>query len=203
MSEATIQIQAGLWDTNDFPRSFTRDIARRASPPPLPLGELKLKQALGAFDRTDSWEKARAARERLLALPVEVVPSVLRELGEPQPPERFDVLLRLLLKWKTLDDVLEILRAGANGVLRASLAEALGYYASEIHAADEGARSRVAAALARLTRDQDVGVRIAAVEAIGLAGLASLLGEVLRERVNADINDSVRAEAAAVLEEAE
>ncbi len=202
MGEATILIQPGA--TNDFPRIFTRQLARRARPPTDMIGELKLKQALQAFDTTTSWEEARAARDRVLALSVDVVPSVLRELGEPQPPERFDVLIGLLIKWNTIDEVLEILRAGeTRGVLRASLTGALGYYASEIHAADEAARSRVAAALAALTRDLDVGVRIAAVEAIGLAGLSSGLREVLRERASLDSNDSVRAEAAAALEEIE
>jgi hypothetical protein len=128
-----------------------------------------------------------------------VTPGVLAELAKPQPPERFDVLLRLLLKWKSAEEVLEIAASANVGwILRASLAEALRYYADD---GDARTRERIAVALARLARDDHDGVRIAAVEAIGLAGLSRdpEVARVLADAADHDPNLDVQEEARGIL----
>jgi hypothetical protein len=169
-----------------------------------PVADLKLRLALAAFDRAQSWKESQEAQRRLLALGPEVVPSVLAELAEPQPPERFDVLVALLVKWKTADEAMDLARSeGAGWVLRASLAEALGHYADALHARDARTRERIASVLAHLARDSNAGVRIAAVEAIGLAKLTAdpQTREVLRHVASGDPNADVKNEAQTVLEQ--
>lgn len=167
--------------------------------------DLILRQALEAFDRARSYEEARAARERLLGIGPEVLPSVIAELSETQPPDRFDALLGLLLRWQRPDDAIDLaLSEGAGPDLRAAMAEAMARHVEADPGSAEVAR-RIGSALARLARDPDAGVRITAVEAIGLAGLAGApeLRELLRGVASDDGNDQVRREARQVLGEAE
>ena len=176
--------------------SITRELQRDAA------GNLKLHEALVAFDRTRSWAETQAAQGRVLALGRDIVPSVLAELGEPQPPERFDVLLALLMKQQTADELIELARSGAAGwVLRAALAEALSHYAESLH--DAAVKERISSVLVQLSRDSEPGVRIAAVEAIGLSKLGAdpQVREVLRRVASEDSNADVRREAKIVLDE--
>jgi len=176
--------------------SITRELQRDAA------GNLKLHEALVAFDRTRSWAETQAAQGRVLALGRDIVPSVLAELGEPQPPERFDVLLALLMKQQTADELIELARSGAAGwVLRAALAEALSHYAESLH--DAAVKERISSVLVQLSRDTEPGVRIAAVEAIGLSKLGAdpQVREVLRRVASEDSNADVRREAKIVLDE--
>ena len=176
--------------------SITRELQRDAA------GNLKLHEALVAFDRTRSWAETQAAQGRVLALGRDIVPSVLAELGEPQPPERFDVLLALLMKQQTADELIELARSGAAGwVLRAALAEALSHYAESLH--DAAVKERISSVLVQLSRDTEAGVRIAAVEAIGLSKLGAdpQVREVLRRVASEDSNADVRREAKIVLDE--
>jgi len=176
--------------------SITRELQRDAA------GNLKLHEALVAFDRTCSWAETQAAQGRVLALGRDIVPSVLAELGEPQPPERFDVLLALLMKQQTADELIELARSGAAGwVLRAALAEALSHYAESLH--DAAVKERISSVLVQLSRDTEAGVRIAAVEAIGLSKLGAdpQVREVLRRVASEDSNADVRREAKIVLDE--
>lgn len=171
-----------------------------------PDADLKLEQALRAFDRTKSYEENQAAQQRILALSRDAVPSVLDRLAEPQPPDRQDVLMSLLVRWQSPDEVIELASAEAAGpILRAALAEALALYAGGPYEHDERVMQRVATTLARLARDSDAGVRVASVEAIGLAGLYTAPGvrDLLREVASDDASESVRAEAKSVLEETE
>jgi hypothetical protein len=161
--------------------------------------DLKLQQALARFDRARSWEEYQPAQESVLSLGREVAPGVLAELAKPQSPERFDVLLRLLLKWKTAEEVLEIVAApNAGWILRAALAESLRYYAD---AGDARTRERIAVALVRLARDEHDGVRVVAVEAIGLAGLSNDpdVARVLADAADHDPNPDVQDEAREIL----
>ena len=176
--------------------SITRELQRDAA------GNLKLHEALVAFDRTRSWAETQAAQGRVLALGRDIVPSVLAELGEPQPPERFDVLLALLMKQQTADELIELARSGAAGwVLRAALAEALSHYAESLH--DAAVKERISSVLVQLSRDTEAAVRIAAVEAIGLSKLGAdpQVREVLRRVASEDSNADVRREAKIVLDE--
>ena len=170
--------------------------------PRAPLEDLKLRQALQAFDAARSWEESRAASARALALGPEVVPSVLAELSEPQPPERDDLLIALLLQWTSPDQLIALgLSVDASAHLRAAIAEALGHRARDAQGPPE-VRQRIAAMLAQLARDDDPGVRVTAVEAIGLAGLGTPEIEgLLREIAATDGNEAVRNEAKAVLKE--
>lgn len=168
-----------------------------------PVADLELEQALAAFDRASSWEESREAQRRLLMLRPEVVPSVLEELAAPQPPDRFDVLLALLVRWEAPEQVIGLVRSPHAGpTLRAALSEALARYLDGEHGRDARLRERVAIVLAELARDRDSGVRITAIEALGLAGLAAdpRCREVLRGIAFDDESESVRAEARAVLE---
>lgn len=161
--------------------------------------DLRLDLALASLDRTSSWEEFRAAHERALSLGREVIPAVLAELAKPQTPERFDVLLRLLHKWRSAEDVLAISSVpDAGWQLRAALAEALSRYAAD---APYPLRSRIASALARLAKDDHDAVRMAAVDAIGLAGLDREpdVAPVLREAAERDPNADVRDEAEEIL----
>lgn len=169
------------------------------------LEDLRLDQALARFDRARTADEARAAKEQVLALGREAVPAALGELAKPQSPERFDVLLALLLRRVTADEVLVWLRESSQTwVLRAALAEVLGHFAGEVHAADASVRERIAAALAPLLRDPNAGVRIAAVDAIDLGGLVSdpHAFEALRTVAAQDPTPSVKQEAERVLDEA-
>jgi len=164
--------------------------------------DLELKQALQAFDAARSWEESRAARDRVLALGPEAVPSVLAELSEPQPAEREDLLIELLLQWVSTDDLLEIVRSDeANLRLRGAIVEALGHRARDARASAASGR-RIVATLAHVAQDDDPGIRITAVEAIGMAGVVTPEIEgLLRQIAAQDRNKSVQAEARAVLEE--
>lgn len=173
---------------------------------PTPMSEKvpcgALASALGEFDRARGWEAFRSTQERVLSLGPEVMPDVFAELAQVQGPERFDVLLRLVLKWKTAEDVLALLEPGEpSWCLRAALAEALAYYAEE--GSDPQLRTRIAQALAALATDSDVGVRITAVEAIGRGRLAAHEGARARliELAASDPSPSVREEARHVLTE--
>ena len=139
----------------------------------VPIEDLKLSQALQAFDSARSWDERRAARDRVLALGPEGVPSVLGELSAPQPPDRDDLLIALLLQWASTDDLLDMVRSDeANLRLRGAITEALGHRARDARAS-AAVGTRIVAMLARLAKDDDPGVRVTAVEAIGLAGLAT------------------------------
>ena len=121
--------------------------------------------------------------------------------GEPKPqtPERFDVLLRLLHRWRSAEEVLAISSVpDAGWQLRAALAEAISLYAAD---ALDPLRSRIASALARLAKDDHDAVRMAAVDAIGLAGLDREpdVAPVLREVAERDPNTDVRDEAGEIL----
>jgi HEAT repeat protein len=175
---------------------------------PLPIhtrtaaGDLRLRLALASFDRARSWEEIQAAQGTVLSLGPDVVPSILAELAKPQPPERFDLLLTLLMKRQTAEEVIELARSGvAVWVLRAALAEALGHYAESIAGAPM--TERIASALAQFARDAEPGVRIAAVEAIGLSKLGRdpQAREVLLHVASDDPNVDVKREAATVLAE--
>jgi hypothetical protein len=161
---------------------------------------LRLAQALDAFERARSWEESQAARQQILAIGPEVQPSVLEALSKAQPPSRFDVLEELLLRITSLDDLIELALAESAPVdLRASLATALGHADGDSAAGPE-ARVRLLGALLHLARDAHAGVRVAAVEAIGLAGLREARAEL--ERIAAgDDSPTVRREAKATADE--
>jgi hypothetical protein len=166
-----------------------------------PVPELRLRQALEAFDRARSWNARRAACEDLLTLGPEVLASVLAELSRPQPPDRFDAIEELLLHTATLDELIEqALAEGATVDLRASLATALGHAAGGEEAKNPLARERIVAALVHLARDVHEAVRVAAVEALGIAGLGEARAEL--ERIAAgDSVPAVQREARASLDE--
>jgi hypothetical protein len=114
------------------------------------------------------------------------------------------VLLTLLVRWESPDAVMELVHAeGTNWVLRSALAEALGRFVGGSYAENPETRARIATCLARLVRYPDVGVRIAAVEAIGICSLALTpdLRESLNHAASVDRSDAVRKEARLVLDE--
>jgi hypothetical protein len=163
-----------------------------------------LLSALEAFDRARGWEAYRDAQERVCSLGAEVAPSVIAELSKVQSPERSDLLLTLLGKWVRLDEVLDLAtRAESGWVLRSALAEALRYYAEDLHPSEARQRRRIAETLAALTRDGDAGVRIAAVEAIGLARLFEdpAAAAALQAAATSDPVASIREEAQRILAE--
>ena len=163
-----------------------------------------LQQALLAFDRARSWEESRAARDRLLGLGPEVLPSALAELEHGQCPDRFDLLLALYVKWASPDETIALATSESTGwVLRSALAEGLGRFADIDRGTDARTVERIAACLARLARDADVGTRIAAVEAVGISRMAITpeLRGALEDAAASDSSESVREEARMVLAE--
>jgi hypothetical protein len=204
MAEAiTARIEPGTESnfTVDELRFRPRVVPLAAVRPRVAIADLKLRQSLAAFDRARSWDELRAAQQRVLALDHEVIASVLAELLEPQPPNRADVLLALLVRWTPPGELIELARSDEAGpVLRSALAEALGRC---VETADRSDRERISSTLTVLIRDADARVRVAAAEAIGLAGLASApeVRGVLRNLAVEDSNEDVQAEARAILEE--
>lgn len=161
------------------------------------------EQALLAFDRARSWEESRAARDRILALGPEVLSGVVSEIAQPQPPDRLDLLLELLMRHQTFSETIEMARsADREPVLRASLASVLAHYVQSGQVTETSARRQICFALLDLAKDPDVGVRLTAVEALGLAELRETeVIDLLAELGEADPNDVVRAEARATLAE--
>jgi hypothetical protein len=136
-----------------------------------------------------------------VALGPDVLASVFAELSRTQPPDRFDAIEELLLGVASLDELIEQASSrGANVDLRAALATALGHAVAGEEARIPEARQRIAAALLRLARDDHEAVRMAAVEALGLAGLREARGELERIAVDDPI-PAVQREARASLDE--
>lgn len=170
-----------------------------------PLEGMKLAQALLAFDRAHTSGQRRDAQQLVLALGYEVVPNVLAELSTPQPPDRADLLLALLVKRESADAVIRVaISDGAPWILRAAMAEALARYATGAQG-DSALRHRIASALATLARDSDLAVRSTAVDAIGLAGITDKLEirEILARIAEFDPESDVRAEARTILDESD
>lgn len=163
-----------------------------------------LQRALEVFDRARGPDAYRDAQERVCSLGAEVVPGVIAELSRTQSPERFDLLLTLLCKWVRLDEVLDLATREESGwILRSALAEALRYYAENLHSSEARQRQRIVATLASLASNGDAGVRIAAVEAIGLARLFGhpAAAAALHAAATSDLVASVREEAQRILAE--
>ena len=168
------------------------------------LDELKLAQRLVAFDRARTDAERVAAQRAILALGADAVPSVLAELSLPQPPDRSDVLLALLVKHECADSVIQLARRPTcTRALRAALADALARHAAT--ATSDGLRRRIAAALLALARDPDIGVRSTAIDAIGLAGITAdpAVKLLLENTAEHDSDPDVRAEARAILNESD
>ncbi len=200
VSDSTATLASSqTWSSWDSPDAWDE---ARAIRPLSPLDELKLAQRLAAFDRARTDAERVAAQRAILALGAEAVPSALAELSLPQPPDRSDVLLALLVKHESPDSVIELAsRATATRALRAALADALARYGSE--ARSEDLRKRIATALLSLARDADTYVRSAAVDAIGLAGIVGnpAVKLLLEDTAEHDADPDVRAEARAILNE--
>jgi hypothetical protein len=163
---------------------------------------LRLARALEAFDRARSFEASQAARERLVALGSEVVPSALAELAKPQPPERLDAIVALVVRWTSAHELIATALAAPEPNLRAALASALAHSARGEGAADSRGRDEIIEALLRLARDPHPSVRLAAVESIGLAGSRDARVRDALARIAAeDADDLVRREARTCLDE--
>lgn len=157
--------------------------------------DLLLARALERLDRAGNPTKARSARESIRALGPSVYPSVLAELEQAQPPDRLDVLIDLLLRSVTADELVDVASRTVSATLRASLATALA------HAAKGSPAERVVRALLELTRDPDERVRFSAVEAIGIAELADRPVLLALNRIaEEDPSPAVRSEARSILD---
>lgn len=162
----------------------------------------RLAHALEAFDRARSFEASQAARERLVALGPEVVPSALAELAKPQPPERFHAIAALLVRWTSAQELIAAALAAQEPGLREALASVLAHAAQSEGGADSGGRDEIIAALLRLASDPHPSVRLAAVESIGLVGSRDARVRDALERIAAeDADELVRREARACLDE--
>jgi HEAT repeat protein len=163
------------------------------------VSDLRLEQALKAFDAARGLEARRTARGALTALGAEVLHSVLEVLSTPQPPDRFDALVELLVRISTLPELIE---QGVNRIgtpdLRAATAVALGHAAGGEKRPEMEKPIRLA--LLSLAHDEHAGVRTVAVEALGLAGLQGALGE-LEHIATSDPNPTVRREAKTAVDE--
>lgn len=202
MSDSTATLAwSQTWSSWDSPGAWDE---ARAIRPLTPLDELRLAQRLAAFDRARTDAERVSAQRAILALGADAVPSALAELSLPQPPDRSDVLLALLVKHESADSVIELARrATGTQALRAALADALARYSSA--ARSEDLRKRIAASLLSLARDPDTGVRSAAVDAIGLAGVIDdpAVKLLLQDAAEHDADPDVRAEARAILNESD
>lgn len=165
--------------------------------------DLKLRQRLERFDSAGSPEELAQAQRAILALGSAATPSVIAELSLPQPPDRLDVLLGLLVRREPGEVAIRLAtERGATSALRMAMAEALARYAA---AAPPALRAQIASVLLELARDCDAAVRSTAIDAIGLAGIADEpeVHELLQSVARADADPDTRAEARAILDELE
>lgn len=169
-------------------------VARARTVEPAP--DLRVKVALRSLDDAGTFDELQAARAELAALGPVGLPSLLVELSSPQPPDRFDALVTALLRAASLEEISDnALARGASHDLRASLATALGFISQE-QAIEPRRRSFLLDTLRSLLRDTQAGVRAAAAEAIGVAGLSEARGE-LEAAARGDSNGVVRSAARA------
>lgn len=178
----------------------------RVSPPPGMrdrVEDLKLRQRLERFDSAGSAEERAQAQRAILALGAAAIPSVIAELSSPQPPDRLDVLLALLVRRESAEIAIRLAtERRATSALRMAMAEALARYTA---CAPPALRAQIARALLELARDRDVAVRSTVIDAIGLAGIADEpeVHELLQSVAEADADPDTRAEARAILDELE
>lgn len=207
---------AGSCWVTDSTSSFTslgtspgwEDLGTLSLVSPLPgmrdrVEDLKLRQRLERFDSAQSPEERAVAQRAILALGAAAIPSVLAELSLPQPPDRLDVLVALLVRREPGEVAVHFAtERGATPALRMAMAEALARYAAS---APPALRAQIASALRQLARDRDVAVRSTAIDAIGLAGIADEpeVHELLQSVAEADADPDTRAEARAILDELE
>jgi hypothetical protein len=151
--------------------------------------------------RAPDWSQRERAREDFLRQGPALLPTVIARLANPQPPEVWDLMLRFVDRWASLDSLLEAIQdRNLPARTRGAFAHVLALIAER-----EGSRASIAqigSTLAALTKDTESSLRLAAVEAIGLVCAAnSQARQVLANLALADPDPLVREEAESVLNE--
>jgi len=131
--------------------------------------------------------------------------AAFRMLAAPQTPERIDLIERVLSIHASVEDVavqLSGAAAATNPVLRMGLCGALAAQVIAGNAEKADSTRWTFDALMSLVEDRDVGVRVAAVEALDrIAGRLPAALDLLRRVAESDDNDTVRGEAREALAE--